>query len=291
MKWAWRLSKARPGAGAATNGKTIHVTEDTTPAPEAPTPAPAPAVSPPAGVFTQANITLGLSILAVVLAAAPYVIPQLQAYQVRAGLMARPSILKDASQELQRRQLAEASAKTLEAVKTHQSSLYKDASDPILGNPDAPIKIVEFLDYNCGYCRAAAPQLKTFLEENKDVAIVVKEYPVINQTSRPLAAFALAAAKIGRYEAMHYALMEARIASEADMMTLLTRTGLDVDAVREAASSKEVHDHIDRVITLGTDLNITGTPAFIIGTKVIDGAKLDELKAAVEAERKRLKPN
>nr|WP_245344464.1 DsbA family protein [Asticcacaulis solisilvae] len=198
-------------------------------------------------------------------------------------------MLKDASLELQRQQLAEASAKTLEGVKTHQASLYKDASDPVLGNPNAPIKVVEFLDYNCGYCRAAAPRLKTFLEENKDVAIIVKEYPVINQNSRPLAAFALGAAKTGQYEAMHYALMEGKVTSEADMMALMTRAGLDIKAVSEAASSKEVHDHIDRVITLGSDLNITGTPMFIVGTRIIDGAKMDDLKAAVEAERQRLK--
>jgi protein-disulfide isomerase len=261
--------------------------DDQTLPPEAPKPAPSP--SPLGGVFTQANITLGLSVLAVILAAAPYVVPQLQAYQVRAGLMAKPSMLKDASLELQRQQLAEASAKTLEGVKTHQASLYKDASDPVLGDPKAPIKIVEFLDYNCGYCRAAAPKLKAFLEENKDVAIIIKEYPVINQNSRPLAAFALGAAKTGQYESMHYALMDAKIASEADMMALMTRAGLDTKAISEAASSKEVHDHIDRVVTLGSDIGITGTPAFIVGTTVIDGAKLDELKAAVEAERKRLK--
>jgi protein-disulfide isomerase len=270
------------------------VTEDPTPAPEnaAPhvdAPKSAPETSPVAGVFTQANITLGLSILAVILAAAPYVVPQLQAYQVRAGLMARPSMLQDASVRLRELQTAEAAARALEGIKTRQTSLFQDKSDPVLGNPNAPIKIVEFLDYNCGYCRAAAPKLKAFLADNPDVAIIVKEYPVINQNSRPLAAFALGAAKTGQYEAMHYALMEATISSDADMMSLLNRTGLDVKAVSEAAASKEVHDHIDRVVTLGTDLNLTGTPMFIIGTKLIDGAKIDDIKAAVVAERARLK--
>jgi protein-disulfide isomerase len=269
------------------------VTEENTPAPEnagQPDNAPRPASPSSLGaVFTQANITLGLSVLAVILAAAPYVVPQLQAYQVRAGLMARPSMLQDASVELQKQQRAEAYARTVDGIRTHQASLYKDASDPVLGDPKAPVKIVAFLDYNCGYCRAASPKLKAFLDENKDVAIVVKEYPVISPNSRALAAFALAAAKTGRYEAMHYALMDTKVTSDADIIAVMTRAGVDLKTVSDAAASKDIHEHIDRVVMLGSDLNVTGTPGFIVGQKFIDGAKLDELKAAVEAERKRLK--
>jgi protein-disulfide isomerase len=236
-------------------------------------------------LFSQANITTGLAVFAVVLAGAPYVVPQVQSFVVQKGLMSRPAMLYDASAKLEKDK-QEANAKTMAtAIKGKHDSLFNDKADPILGNPNARIKIVEFLDYNCGYCRAATPVLKDFLAKNPDVAIIVKEYPVINQNSRPLAAFALGAAQAGKYEAVHYALMTEHVGSEDEMTALLGKLGLDPATVRANAASAEVKAHIDKVLQLGADLGITGTPTFIIGNTVIDGAKLDELEKAVTAAR------
>lgn len=237
-------------------------------------------------IFSQANITTGLAVFAVVLAAAPYVVPQVQAWQVRNGLMAQPAMLQAASAKLQAQQEQAELAKTREALISRQDSLFNDKSDPILGNPNGKIKVVEFLDYNCGYCRAATPQIKAFLGENPDVAIIVKEYPVISNNSRPLAAYALAAAADGKYEAVHYALMTSHIASEEELTKVLTGLGLDPQALKAKAASKEVQQHIDRVLTLGEDINVTGTPTFVIGGTPINGARMDDLKAAVEQARK-----
>ncbi|MDI7774834.1 DsbA family protein [Asticcacaulis sp. EMRT-3] len=239
--------------------------------------------------FSQANITTGLAVFAVVLAAAPYVAPPVRTWMVRDGLMAQPVILQDASDALNNQRQAAASKALAEGVKTHHDSLFNDASDPVLGDPKAPIKIVEFLDYNCGYCRAATPVLKDYLAKNPDVAIIVKEYPVINQNSRPLASFALAAAQEGKYAEAHYALMTSKIDSEAAMNALLQKLGLDPVKTRQLAMSKPIQDHIDKVMTLGADLNVSGTPTFVVGDQAIDGAKMDELKAAVEAQRKTFK--
>ncbi|MGA9659453.1 MAG: DsbA family protein [Asticcacaulis sp.] len=248
------------------------------------TPKPKPA-APWKNVLSQANITTALAVFAVVLAGAPYVVPQVQSFVAEKGLMNRPDILESASLKLSdQKQLA--ATKALQAgVKSHHDSLFNDKADPILGDPKAPIKIVEFLDYNCGYCRASTPVLKAFLAKNPDVAVIVKEYPVINQNSRPLAAFALGAAQTGHYADLHYALMTETISSEAEMTDLLTKTGLDPETVKAHAASDEVQAQIDKVLQLGSDIGVTGTPTFIIGDKVIDGAKMDELKAAVVAQR------
>ena len=236
-------------------------------------------------LFSQANITTGLAIFAVVLAGAPYVVPQVQSFVVQKGLMSRPAMLYEASAKLTAQNEADKAKTMAAAIKSKHDSLFNDKADPTLGNPNARIKIVEFLDYNCGYCRAATPVLKDFLAKNQDVAIIVKEYPVINQNSRPLAAFALGAAQTGKYEAVHYALMTEQVGSEAEMTALLGKLGLDPAAVRANAASAEVKAHIDKVVQLGADLGITGTPTFVIGDTVIDGAKLDELKKAVIAAR------
>ncbi|HTM79568.1 DsbA family protein [Asticcacaulis sp.] len=236
-------------------------------------------------LFSQANITTGLAVFAVVLAGAPYVVPQVQSFVVQKGLMSHPAMLYEASAKLNSQNEADKAKTMATAIKSKHDSLFNDKADPILGNPNAKIKIVEFLDYNCGYCRAATPVLKDFLAKNPDVAIVVKEYPVINQNSRPLAAFALGAAQAGKYEAVHYALMTEQVGSEAEMTALLGKLGLDPATVKANAASAEVKAHIDKVLQLGADLQITGTPTFIIGNTVIDGAKLDELEKAVAAAR------
>jgi protein-disulfide isomerase len=236
-------------------------------------------------LFSQANITTGLAVFAVVLAGAPYVVPQIQSFVVEKGMLHRPAMLQTAITKLNAQSDAEKAQAMAMVIKSKHDSLFNDKSDPILGNPNAKIKIVEFLDYNCGYCRAATPVLKDFLAKNPDVALIVKEYPVINQNSRPLAAFALGAAQTGKYEAVHYALMAEQVGSEAEMTALLGRLGLDSAAVRADAASAEVKAHIDRVLQLGADLEITGTPTFIIGDTVIDGAKLEELEKAVIAAR------
>jgi len=240
-------------------------------------------------LFSQANITTALAVFAVVLAGAPYVVPQVQGFMVRKGLMSHPAMLYEASAELNAQNEADKAKTMATAIKSKHASLFNDKSDPVLGNPNAKIKIVEFLDYNCGYCRAATPVLKDFLAKNPDVAIIIKEYPVINQNSRPLAAFALGAAQSGKYEAVHYALMTEQVGSETEMTALLGKLGLDPASVRADAASAEVKAHIDRVLQLGADLSITGTPTFIIGDTAIDGAKLEDLEKAVKAVRSQLK--
>lgn len=237
-------------------------------------------------IFSQANLTTGLAVFAVVLAAAPYVVPQIQVWQVSHGLMRQPAMLEVASAELTRQHEQEALVKSREAILSRQQSLFGDKEDPILGNPNAKIRIVEFLDYNCGYCRAGSPEVKAFLQRNPDVGIVVKEYPVISTNSRPLAAYALAAAASGKYEELHYALMSAHISSEPELFKVLLSVGLDPQAMKEKAASKEVQLHIDRVLTLGEDINVTGTPTFVIDGTPINGARIDGLQAAVDKARK-----
>ncbi|HEX7798848.1 MAG TPA: thioredoxin domain-containing protein [Asticcacaulis sp.] len=240
-------------------------------------------------IFTQANIAVGLAVFAVVLAAAPYVVPPVRTWMVREAMLSRPDMLQDASDKLRAQMQAKADQALADGVRTHHDSLFNDASDPVLGDPKAPIKIVEFLDYNCAFCRAATPVLKDYLAQNPDVAIIVKEYPVINQDSPLLAAYALAAAQQGKYAQMHYALMTAKAENVAALDDLAGKNGLDLQKAHDFIKSDAARDHIGKVMNLGADLDITGTPTFVVGDQAINGAKMDDLKAAVAAQRKALK--
>lgn len=245
--------------------------------------------SPLRDIFSQANIAVGLAVFAVVLAAAPYVAPPVRTWMVREALLSRPDMLQDASDKLNAQMQAKAEQALADGVKSHHDSLFNDASDPVLGDPQAPVKIVEFLDYNCTFCRAATPVLKDYLAQNPDVAIIVKEYPVINQNSPLLAAYALAAAQQGKYAPMHYALMTNKAEDVPALDALAAKVGVDIDKAHAFLKSDAARDHINKVMNLGADLNITGTPTFVVGDQAINGAKIDNLKAAVEAQRKALK--
>jgi len=240
-------------------------------------------------IFSQANITTGLAVFAVVLAAAPYVSAPVRAWMVRDGLLTRPATIQDVSDAYNAQVEAKLEQALADGAKSHHASLFDDASDPVLGDPKAPVRIVEFLDYNCGYCRQISPMLKDYLAQNPDVAIIVKEYPVISQNSRPLAAFALAAAQQGKYAEMHYALMTSKIDSTDGLNALLLKLGLDPVKTAEIAQSQAVQDHIAKVLNLGADIAVRATPTFIVGDKAIDGVKMDEIKAAVAAQRAALK--
>ncbi|MBW8881515.1 MAG: DsbA family protein [Asticcacaulis sp.] len=236
--------------------------------------------------FSQSNITTGLALFAVILAGAPYVVPQVQTYIARQGLLNRPTILEDVSYRLQTQKNAAELTALAETVKAKQASLYGDPSDPVLGNPAGKIRIVEFLDYNCGHCRSISPKLKAYLAANPDVAVVVKEYPVITENSKVLAAYALAAAKLGRYSDMHYALMNSNLASQKDLDALVAGLGLDVATVKSLVASDEIQAHWQKSYTLGLDLGVNGTPTFVVGDKPIIGEKMDDLEAAISALRK-----
>lgn len=236
-------------------------------------------------VFSQANITTGLAVFAVILAAAPYVVPQLQAYQVQRGLMAQPAMIEAAQVKLQNQRVADKAKDMAVQIKARHDSIFNDKSDPVI-NPAGKIKVVEFLDYQCAYCRAATPALHAFLAENPDVQLIIKEYPVVHPPSSvTLAAYGMAAYQGGHYDSVHYALLTEKIETQTAMNAVLTRAGLDPEAAKAAATSKAVTDHINRTIQLGNDLGIDGTPTFIVGNTSIDGARIEDLKAAVEAVR------
>ncbi len=254
-----------------------------TPTPEPTTPAPA--LRP--NRLTQGNITTGLAVAALVLAAAPYVVPQLQAYQVRSGLLSKPMVLQDAFTALQAEKARQATLNASEAIKAHRDSIFNDPEDPVIGNPNGKIKVVEFMDYLCAYCRAASPQVREFLTANPDVKLIVKEYPVVHPpASVALAHIGMAVARSGHYEEIHYALLDNALNSDADIDVVLKQQGLDPDKVRTDAKAGPVESHIAKTIDLGANLGINGTPAFIVGDTLINGADLAGLQAAVTAQRK-----
>jgi protein-disulfide isomerase len=208
---------------------------------------------------------------------------------VRTYLLAHPEIINDAMQALRERQAAEEAARIAQALQEHRDELLADAMSPIGGNPDGAVTVVEFFDYNCPYCRAAAPMVTELLQGNPDVRFIYKEFPTLAATSRFAARAALAARRQSPqlYTVFHDALMKAKDRLAEDAVVQIAReAGVDVDRMRTDMEDPAINEGIDRNIALARKIGVTGTPTFIIGDAILVGAKpLEQMESAIADAR------
>ena len=186
------------------------------------------------------------------------------------AILEKPEILIEALSILQERE----NAALVEAQSTALTELRDDFEQnaPIFGNLDGSVTLVEFFDYNCGYCRRAAPEVKAVLETSKDVRIVYREFPILGPGSEIAARASLAARNQGKYQQFHEAMMALNgQAFEASVMEVAGDVGLDLEVLKTDMQSDLVNDHIAASLRLAEALRITGTPSFVLGDEIIPG--------------------
>jgi protein-disulfide isomerase len=192
---------------------------------------------------------------------------------IRQYLMENPEVVRDAMQELERKQqMAEETART-ESLKTMSGEIFHSKDDLVAGNPKGKVTMVEFFDYNCGYCKRAFPDVLKMVSEDKDLRLVMKEFPILSAGSVYAARAALASHKQGKYWEFHMALMSHQGGiDEAVTDQIAEATGLDLKKLKADMESKEIAQVIRRNMQMAESLKINGTPAFIIDETVIPGA-------------------
>jgi protein-disulfide isomerase len=182
-----------------------------------------------------------------------------------------------------------------EAVKNNQNELFRNERAPFIGNPDGDVKLVEFFDYNCGYCKRAFADLKGVADTDKNVKIILLELPILGPSSEVAARWALAANKQGKYFAFHQKLMEHQgKLDDAVIEQVAKDVGLDVAKAKTDADSVDVKTQIEKNRALAGQMGIAGTPAFIVGEEVMPGAvdkatllkKIEEARAKAKAAPK-----
>ncbi|MHA6288413.1 DsbA family protein [Maricaulis sp. CAU 1757] len=210
---------------------------------------------------------------------------------VRAYILENPEIIEEALIELQRRARQREMQATYDAVNANRGAIFNDPRDPRLGPDNADVVIVEFMDYKCSYCRVANSWVQEVREQYGDrVQFIFKEYPILGEDSLEAARAALAALRQGEavYEAFHTAMINSSgplPASRIDQLAALA--GVDVERMRTDMQDEAILAHINQVRSLGSAMNVTGTPFFIVGDSVIPGANelaLDQALAAALAE-------
>jgi len=196
---------------------------------------------------------------------------------VREYLLEHPAVIVEALEALQNRRQKADQARARGALAASRDALVNDSRDPFIGNPDASITLVEFFDYQCPYCKRMAQDLAAVAEEDSDLRIVFKEFPVFGEPSALAARAALAANKQGKYLEFHMALMELPGApSESTIAHLAERTGLNLERLRADMESEEITSMLAETNRLAQRIGVPGTPAFIVRNELIPGAMSPE---------------
>jgi protein-disulfide isomerase len=192
---------------------------------------------------------------------------------VREYLLENPTVIVEALEALQARQQQTEQQQSRGALSAHSDRLLNSRQDPSIGNPNASVTVVEFFDYQCPYCKRMAEDLVKLTEEDPDLRIVFKEFPVFGTESTLAARAALAAAKQGKYAEFHVAIMGFRGApSETAIFRLADQLGLNEERLRKDMQSEEIEAMIQANYQLAQQIGVRGTPAFIIGDELIPGA-------------------
>jgi len=209
--------------------------------------------------------------------------------QVRRYLMDNPEVLLESVQRLEERRRAAADGEAKTAIIENREELFRSEASPVAGNPSGDVTVVEFFDYNCPYCRRAAPILFAAAAADEGLRVVFKEWPILGPGSRFAARAALASRAQGKYEAFHKALMAHRGAIDEDATLEIGRAvGLDVERLKFDMEDAAVDAELDRNFALADALRIDGTPTFVVGEEIARGLielpALQELIAAARAK-------
>jgi protein-disulfide isomerase len=203
---------------------------------------------------------------------------------VRAYLLAHPEVIEEAVNKLNDERRAEASAQHLADAKRlippHRAALERDGRDLVI-NPAGTITVVEFFDYNCGYCKSSAPEILDIIEKNPDIRFVFKELPIFGEASDTAAKVALTPQGKAKGLPLFKAFMAEKPLDEAAIDRVLAAQGLDPAATRKAAAAPEIAKQVEDVRQLAIALQIQGTPAFVVGDVLVPGADMKALRAAI----------
>lgn len=192
-------------------------------------------------------------------------------------LIKNPEVLQEAIGELEKRQAASEAEKHQNAVKQHAADLFNSKRQVVLGNPQGDVTMVEFFDYNCGYCKRALSDMQELLKNDPKLRVVLKEFPVLGEGSVEAARVAVAArmqdASGKKYLDFHQRLLNGRgSVGRAQALAAAKDAGFDMARLDKDMASGEPKATIEESFKLADALGLSGTPSYVIGSQVVIGA-------------------
>lgn len=199
-------------------------------------------------------------------------------------VLAHPEIIPEAMDRLRDRETGEIIAANRHAIFTPYAGAWA-------GNPKGDVTVVEYFDYNCGYCRASLPTIAKLIAADPGVKVIFRELPILSPKSRTAAQLSLVAAERGKFRAYHDALYRAGPVSDETMGAALRAAGIDAASARAAADAPRIEHELRDNIAMSQRLGVSGTPSWVIGNRLYAAAlPLEDLQQAV-ADARAAKPS
>ena len=202
-------------------------------------------------------------------------------------IRSHPEVIVQSLQAYEVKRQEDEAVRVRQVIATHQEELLRDSASPVSGNLNGDVTVIEFFDYRCGYCKRVASAVTQLQKDEPGVRVVYKDYPILGEASVFGARAALAAWEQGKHQAFH----EAMLASDNELTTeevfaIALRVGLDVKKLEADLRAPEWQAAIDRNHALAKLLGISGTPGFVVGGEMYQGAlELTNLKELVAKAR------
>jgi protein-disulfide isomerase len=194
---------------------------------------------------------------------------------VRTYLLEHPEVIPEAMERLQDKQ-------TASLIAAHRGAIETPFPGAVAGNPKGDVTLVEYFDYACGYCRASVADVDKLIAADPQIRVVYKELPILSAFSDRAARMSLVAAQAGKFAAYHHALYGEGALDDAKIDQAARSVGLDAKAADSPAIAREIETNLD----LARNLRLSGTPTFVVGDTMLNGAVgYDGLKEAVAKAR------
>ncbi len=192
--------------------------------------------------------------------------------EIRAYIMNNPEVIIEAVQSLENKTQEESD---LSLIQSSYDELFNDNISWQGGNLNGDITIIEFLDYRCGYCRKAHNEVIKLIKSDKNIRLIIKEYPILGEKSTLSSRLAISVLQKNGpkyYKIVHDKLMTENInLNESNIIKLLENLNINASEVLRHINSNEVTNHLRRIRALGQRLKISGTPTFLIEENIIRG--------------------
>jgi protein-disulfide isomerase len=210
---------------------------------------------------------------------------------VKDFILKNPEVIQEALIELDKRQKDQERQARLTIIQDKNGPLYSAAHNVSFGNPNGDITLVEFFDYNCGFCKRALVDLQRMVNEDKNVRVIIKDFPVLGQGSVEAATVALAAKQqlsVDKIWQFHQKLLTVRgQVGRQQALDAAREAGVDMARLQRDLDSPAVRGAIEQNIQIADSLGVTGTPSYVLGDEVVVGAVgFPDLKARVDNLRK-----
>ncbi len=207
---------------------------------------------------------------------------------VRDYLLENPEVLQEVSEELAKRQRARQDEQRLKILTSNKNEIFNSDIDYVLGDGDTNVTVIEYFDYNCGWCKRALSEVMKLIRSDPKIKFVMKEFPIFGEHSEFAARAALASKPQGKYWAFHVALMKERRVTKDNVFAIAKRVGIDVERLKVEMKDPKYAEAIETTQRIAASLGIEGTPGFIIDNRINPGyVPAEQLKEMVDAVRKK----